>query len=309
VTDPKLDCVAAEGERVLDIGDLDQNRNLKIRTFLGLVLAPVFRELQPRLRYTEMGRRGITPMQYFQDFQNIPAPHGYGDTFQGRYEIRLCRSISRERRGGSGGSEIVERLILETRAMLSGNPAVGAPPALGFAPTLGPPTTAGTGRVLHVLTRPQNPAGERWVREIPEELQHMVVHPFDEPYPTIPLLREIDRGFEESKGATQTLSGVWSIANSDVFQHVHAREYTMAMENGIGIAMAAAGLPLERYVPTRARVIFRRPSFIAQAYRLGIRLFRRDGEVVALGAFHGGDSTPTEADRASVLMRFDGRIV
>jgi hypothetical protein len=83
----------------------------------------------------------------------------------------------------------------------------------------------------------------------------------------------------------------------------------MAMENGIGIAMAAAGLPLERYVPTRARVIFRRPSFIAQAYRLGIRLFRRDGEVVALGAFHGGDSTPTEADRASVLMRFDGRIV
>jgi hypothetical protein len=134
------------------------------------------------------------------------------------------------------------------------------------------------------------------------------VHPFDEPYPTIPLLCEIDSGFEESKGATQTLSGVWSIANSDVFQHVHAREYTMAMENGIGIAMAAAGLPLERYIPARARVIFRRPSFVAQPYRLGIRLFRRNGEVVAIGAFHGGDSTPAAADRASVFMRFDSRI-
>ena len=136
----------------------------------------------------------------------------------------------------------------------------------------------------------------------------MVAHPFDEPYPTISLLHEIDSGFEESKGATQTLSGVWSIANSDVFQHVHAREYTMAMENGIGIAMVAAGLPLERYVPTRARVIFRRPSFIAQPYRLGIRLFRRDSEVVALGAFHGDNSAPAEVERASVFMRFDGRI-
>ena len=50
MTNAKLDCVAAHGRRVVDIGDLDQNRNLKIRTFLGLVLAPVFRELQPRLR-------------------------------------------------------------------------------------------------------------------------------------------------------------------------------------------------------------------------------------------------------------------
>lgn len=307
MTNAKLDCVAAQGRRVVDIGDLDQNRNLKIRTFLGLVLAPVFRELQPRLRYTEMGQRGITPMQYFQDFRNVPTPFGYSDEFEGHYEVRLCRSISREERRETGPQD-VERLILETNATLTGRPAVGAPPALGFAPALGAPMTAGMGRVLHVLTRPKNPPGHRWVSDIPEELQHLTVHGFDESYPTIPLLREIEHGFEETEGPRQVLSGVWGIANSDVFQHVHAREYTMAMENGIAVALMAARLPLEQYISARARVIFRRPSFVGERYCLNIRLYRRESEVVTLGAFHNGDAMPAEDDRASVFMRFEGRI-
>lgn len=307
MTGATLDCMAAEGQRVLDIGDLDLNRNLKIRSFLGLVLAPVFREFQPRLGYTEMGRRGITPMQYYQDFHNVPAPHGYGDTFKGHYEIRLCRSLSRERRG-NGEQQVVERLILETRATLTGEAAIGRPPALGFTPQLGAPATAGTGRVLHVLTRPLNPPGQRWVSEIPEELQHLKVHPFDEPYPTIPLLCEIENGFEEIEGASQMLGGVWSVANSDVFQHIHAREYTMAMENGIGAALAAARLGVERYLVMRARVIFRRPAFVGESYRLLIRLFRRDAQIVALGQFHSGSERPAETDRASVFLRFEGQI-
>jgi hypothetical protein len=305
MTGAKLDCIAAVGQRVLDIGDLDQNRNLKIRTFLGLVLAPVFHELQPRLRYAEMGRRGITPMQYFQDFCNVPAPHGYGDTFRGRYEIRLCRSLSTERRG-TGEPQDIERLILETRATLTAEAAIGSPSALGFAPPLGASTTAGTGRVLHVLTRPRNPPGQRWVTEIPEELQHLALHPFDEPYPTIPLLCEIEGGFEEID--RQTLAGVWNIANSDVFQHIHAREYTMAMENGVGLALAAARVGVERYQAIRARVIFRRPAFVGEAYRLFLRLFRRDAEIIAFGAFHSGSEGPGETDRASVFLRFEGRV-
>lgn len=67
MTDAKLDSVAAEGRRVVDIGDLDQHRNLKIRTFLGLVLAPVFRELQPRLRYTEMGHHADAVLPGFPE--------------------------------------------------------------------------------------------------------------------------------------------------------------------------------------------------------------------------------------------------
>lgn len=309
MTDPKLEHVATESERVVDIGDLDQNRNLKIRSFLGLVLTPVFRELTPRLGWTEMGRRGITPGQYFQDFRNEPAPYGYGDRFRGRHEVRLRLSISSEARGAAMEPQRVKRLLLETRATLFADAATGKPPALGFNPPLGPTAKAGTGRVLHVLTRPQNPPGQRWVDAVPEELEFLALHSFDEPYPTISLLREIEAGFSETDIGGQLFPGVWSMANTDVFQHVHAREYTVAMENAVGRALAAAGLPLERYLPTRARVIFRRPGFVGQPYRLALRVFRRDRELVALGAFHGGaDLAVTDDERAAVFMRFEGRL-
>jgi len=271
------------------------------------VLAPVFRDLQPRLKYVEMGRRGITPMQYFQDFRNYPAPQGYGDRLEGRYEVRLCRSISQERRGPGSAEQPLERLILETRATLTGRLATGAPASLGFEPPLGASAIAGTGRVLHVLTRPQNPPGQRWVSEIPEEISFLTPHSFEGPYPTIPLLAQLEDAFSEVSRARVT--GIWGIANSDVFQHVHAREYTVAMENGIALCLADASLPLESYLATRARVIFRRPSFVGQRYALTIRLFRRDGDIVGLGALHQDDGgTGADDSRASVYLRFDGRL-
>ena len=314
VSDQKLECLATDSDRVVEIGELDQNRNLKIRTFLGLVLTPVFRELQPRLGWTEMGRQGITPGQYFQDFRNEPAPFGYGDRFRGHHEVRLRRSVSSEARQGKapqdGKPQQVTRLLLETCATLFADPATGKPPALGFAPPLGEGTTAGTGRVLHVLTRPKNPPGQRWVDEVPEELAFLTLHGFDEAYPNIPILREIDAGFAEIDLGGLSCPGVWSMANTDVFQHVHAREYTAAMENVIGRALAVAGLPLDKYVPTRARAIFRRPGFVGQPYRLALKVFRREKELVALGAFHSGapDLATADDDRAAVFMRFEGRL-
>ncbi|MBV9522218.1 MAG: hypothetical protein JO010_05465 [Alphaproteobacteria bacterium] len=305
----KLDCLEATGERAVDIGDLDLKRNLKLRSFLGLALAPVFRELQPRLRYDEMGRRGITPAQYFQDFRNNPAPFGYGDRFHGRYTIRLFRSISDERRGGRGETQRVERIILETRTILTASPAVATPAALGFEPPLGAPAIAGDARVLHVLTRPGSPPGRRWVTDIPEELGFLAPHPFDEPFPTIALLGQLDDGFTAAGGSHFHLAGIWGVANSDVFQHIHAREYTMAMENGVTQCLAAAGIALESYAATRARVIFRRPSFIGQPYRLRVRLFRRGAELVALGAFEGAEEGFGGDDgRAAVYLRFEGRL-
>jgi hypothetical protein len=137
--DLEIDCFEQAGGRAAEIGDLDLKRNLKLRAFVGLVLTPVFRDLQLRLRYAEMGKRGVTAMQYYADFENSPAPFGYGDDFTGRYEIRLCRSASEEHRAPEGGVKRVERLIVETRATLTGRQAVGALASLGFEPDLGAP--------------------------------------------------------------------------------------------------------------------------------------------------------------------------
>ena len=101
-----------------EIGDLDRTRDLKIRTLAGLVLTPVFRELQPRLNYAAFSQYGVTPMQYYDDFENCRAPFGYGDRFSGRYEIRLCRSVSNGSRQSNGQEKHVERLIQEARATI-----------------------------------------------------------------------------------------------------------------------------------------------------------------------------------------------
>jgi hypothetical protein len=248
-------------------------------------------------------------MQYYQEFQNVPAPFGYGNAFGGRYAVRLCRSVSNEPRGPQGQEQRVERLILETSATLTGRAATGAPASLGFEPTLGAAVTAGTGLVLHVLSRPNDPPGRRSVHDVPEEIAFLEEHPFERPYPTIPLLQMLEPGHQLVDAATTVLPGIWGVAHTDVYQHVHAREYLFAMENGVIAALAAAGIPLDSYATLRTRVIFRRPSFIGQRYRLGVRLYRQDAATVALGALHNGVDDPFGDDaRASVFLRFDGRL-
>jgi hypothetical protein len=147
------------------------------------------------------------------------------------------------------------------------------------------------------------------VTDVPEEIGFLRLHPLEEPFPTIAGLAELGEGFVELTRTAAEFGGVWGVANSDVFQHIHAREYTMAMENGITQCLAAARLPLESYIALRAQTIFRRPAFVGQPYRLRVRLFRRDAEIVALGAFLGAGGSPSQDDkRAAVFLRFEGRL-
>jgi hypothetical protein len=287
-----------------EIGDLDRNRNLKIRTFVSFVLTPVFRDLQPALRYREMGVRGVTPMQYYQDFVSHPRPHGYGDDFDGLFQIRLCRSVEQ----GRGGAQPHERLILETRATLTGRPGLAQPKSFGFEPEMGAAAVAGTGRVLHILTRPEAAPDQRRVHEVPSEIAFLAEHPLEGLFPTIALLSQPAEGFATIDAGTVEHTGLWGISNSDVFQHVNAREYIFASENAITAGLYAAGLPLEQYWPTRAQVIFRRPSFSGQHYRLVLRNFRKNDAILSLVAFHPKEYVDNSDERALVFLRIEGRL-
>lgn len=286
-----------------EIGDLDRNRNLKIRTFVSFVLTPVFRDLQPALRYREMGASGVTPMQYYQDFVSHPRPHGYGDEFDTLYQMRLCRSVDAQ-----PDQPPHERLIIETRATLTGRPAVAAPKSFGFEPELGAPVVAGTGRVLHVLTRPEAPPDRRRVHEAPAEIDFLAEHPLDGPFPTIARLRDPGEGLAEIAAAFSEHNGLWGVANSDVFLHVNAREYIFATENAITAGLFSAALPLDRYWPTRGQVIFRRPSFVGQRYHLRVRTFRRGETILSLAAFHPEGQSDDSDERASVYLRIEGKL-
>ena len=300
--DGTLACRSVED---LDVGDLDQQRNLKIRTFVRLGLRPLFDDLQDHLRFKEMGQAGIAPGQYYEDFEAVPGEFGYDRRFQTELTIRLRRARIPGPRGA------VERLVIETAGCLKSAAATGPSPAIGFDPPLGALSLAGRSRVLHLLTKPANPPGERQVTEVPDQLAELSVRPFDGGWPTMASLRAAPSDHAAVAPESDPVFGVWGIANSDVFAHVHAREYLYAMENRLAGLLYDAGLALDRFSPTRARVIFRRPSLVGERYALRSRLFHRTsaagGTVVAVGSFHRITNEGID-DRPATGLRFEGLV-
>ena len=68
------------GFQRVDVGDIDQNRNLKIRMFIGPGLRPVFEDMQARLQLRQMGiDEGVAPGQYYQEFEAYPRVYGYDE--------------------------------------------------------------------------------------------------------------------------------------------------------------------------------------------------------------------------------------
>ena len=302
----KLDYVTRSDRIRVNVGDLDQHRNLKFRAFVLLILRPLFADLEEKFGFRKMGLGGVAPGQYYQDFRNIPRPHGYGSVFERKHRIGLSRCVTQEGGGRDRAPRRVERLILETRADLYAREVTGEPPSMGFEPALGDSVPAGRGRVLHILTRPAAPPGQRQVRDVPEELRFLNVHDFEEPFPTVELLQHVDDEFEEMDlGDADGPVGIWGLPNSDVFQHVNALEYIFGMENRTTALLAAAGLPLERFVAKRSQVIFRRPSFVGERFTVRCRLFRRADDFIALGSFHKIDPAGARDERPSVVLRLE----
>ncbi len=291
------------GQHRVDVGDIDQNRNLKIRTFIGPGLRPVFEDLQEKLQFRKMGsEEGVAPGQYYQEFEAYPRPLGFDETLQTELQISLQSALVAGRDGPG------ERLIVETRSTLSSRVATAPPSAVGFAPPLGEIALAGRGRVIHMLTRPKGPPGARSVTEVPRQLSFLTPRPFADEFPTLETLSQIpERFYPTGAQGLTAVHGVWTMANSDVFLHVHAREYLYAMENRMGALAADAGLPLDRISATGSKVIFRRPSLVGERYELRCQLYRRENELLALGSFH-TVTDDTADERPACYLRFKAAI-
>ena len=285
-----------------DVGDLDQNRNLKIRMFVGPGLRPVFEDMQSRLRFREMGIEGVAPGQYYEDFEAFPAAYGYDEELQTELRVSLQTALV-ESRGGAA-----ERLIVETRGELRSRVATGLPPAVGFEPPLGDLAVAGRSRVIHMLTRPKAPPGDRAVTDVPRQLEFLTPHIFEGDFPTIEILSRVPEGYRPAVSPESTVvQSIWGMANSDVFQHVHVREYLHAMENQMGALSAAADVPLSTMAATRAQVIFRRPSLVGERYELRSVLYRQDDRLLALGSFHTVADGRSD-DRPACYLRFEAQL-
>jgi len=291
------------GSERVDVGDIDQNRNLKIRMFIGPGLRPVFDDMQTHLQFRQMGTdEGVAPGQYYQEFEAYPRAFGYDEVLH--TELRV--SLQSAQVVGRGGA--LERLVMETRATLRSHVVTGPPPAVGFQPPLGDKAVAGRSRVIHMLTRPNGPPGGRAVSQVPRQIAFLTPRPFAGDFPTIEGLSRVPEGYGPASAVPpSSIRGVWTMANSDVFQHVHAREYLYAMENRMGALAAEADLPLDRMSATGARVIFRRPSLVGARYELRCELFRQDRKLLALGSFHSVVEGVAD-DHPGCYLRFDAAL-
>ena len=79
----------------------------------------------------------------------------------------------------------------------------------------------------------------------------------------------------------------WTYSDTDGNQHVHAMAYVARAEDFAMQALGERDIPIERYYPSQARMLFRRPAFNGDVYFCSGRFFRapaRDA-FLFIGAF------------------------
>ncbi len=77
---------------------------------------------------------------------------------------------------------------------------------------------------------------------------------------------------------------VWHYGQTDANRHVNSMEYLRSMERFVADALHAAGHDLRRLYFSRARIVYRKPSFRGDGYRR-VAWFRGEAPLVVAGAF------------------------
>jgi len=294
-----LDSFKGTSEGRAGFGELDLNHNLKARAFINLCMGQAFSGLEKRVKLFRLREQGITPIMYYIDIQAAPTPISFGRPLTVDYEIKLQRS-------GEGAER---RLLLNFDSVVTGYRSVGVSGKLGYEPERGPAVQVGRVQVLQVFTRPLAPPGERRVTEVPEELRMLKVHPWEAPYPSEALLKELPEGYAEVESAPPAqVNGVWGLPNTDINQHVTMMEYIMGLENLFSGLVFAAGLPLARHRIAREQLIFRRPFFPGDLYQLQGRLWRKGEKTMFQGGIFAVEGEGVPAPRASVSVSYEGSL-
>ena len=154
-------------------------------------------------------------------------------------------------------------------------------------------------------------AASKAVTEVPPPYRRFREHPWEEDYPTWDRFNGVPEGYGEDSPEIAPAEAVWGLPNTDVNQHVNIAEYIAGMENYQSLLLHAAGLPVVRYRLRRADLLFMKPFFAGEAYRLSARLWRRGGETLFLGGIHKADGAgrwPAHDARPAVFARLEGRL-
>lgn len=296
------------GQTQASFWELDLHNLLKLKSFVHLGMPHVFRNLNQTFNLFEMRRRGLAPIVYLMDFRSDLVPLAFASQVDTAHEIRLYRY--RPTPEEAAGGKARERLLEDIRIDYRGPRSQGSREQLGYDKRKGPPVKLGSGRVLHVFTRPLGAAGERGVVEVPPEMRIMREHAWEGAYPTLERLHELPAGAEDiAAGRWNEYLSVWGLPNTDINQHVNVVEYLMAAENHFTRMLFGAGLDLRAHRMTRLAMIFRKPFFAGDAYAVRGQLYRHGDAKVMNATVHRVTPEGEPEARPSVGMRCEGVVV
>ena len=293
----ELEHITGEAEVANGFEQTDMSFRLRMRAYIGICMPGMLSAMQREIGLTSLRRHGIAPVLYYCDFANGPSAIGFGRRLRMAFESRLYRQTD------AGG-----RLLMHSTHRIWGRARRHDAHALGYEASQGEPVEAGRAEILHIVTRPTAAPGERQVRRLPAPADRLQVHDYRQSLPRVQDLRKFADGLAPvGLGDAETACGVYGLPNTDVNQHVNVLEYIMGFENHFTGLVHAAGLGADRHRITRARMIFRKPFFPGQRYRLTARLYQ-EGERTAMAADFYPAEGGTDDHPPSVAGFLDGRL-
>lgn len=300
--DDRLDALTGSAHVPSHFDHLDMHYRLRMRAFVGLCMPSVFASLEAHLKMMSLRKRGYAAIMYYLDFTSGTTPLAFGRGVTNEHTLRLYRSSGDGANGGGIG-----RLFFCTRNVLKARARSHGPEALGFDDGSGELIEAGTAEILHVITRPLAPPGERQVAAVPEELRRLHEHRWQRPWPSPETLGVAPEGYARvDAGAAHERTDVWGLPNTDINQHVNVQEYVMGAENQFTRLLHVAGLPVARHHIARAQLVFRKPFFPGESYRVRAELWRRDERTRMHAGFY--PDADGGGERPSAFVVFEGVI-
>jgi hypothetical protein len=308
MTEAPLPFLEGSGQNRLSFEHIDQQYQLKVRSFIGLCMPPTFGHLEQAFDLRGLRAEGTIPIMFFLQFETYPQPLAFGGRVETHHKVYLRRSVVPGPPGHSAGK--VERLLLDMHIDVNAREGVADPQLLGARPDIERRMVpAGRMRGVHVLTRPVAPPGQRQVLAVPPQLQGLQEHAWAEPYPSAELLRSVPEGYlEHATGPWHEMRSVWALHNTDVNQHVNVHEYLTTMENHFARQLFGANLPVARHRIARTSILFRKPSFMGDPHALRGALYTDDHHTLMLGGVHRVEPEGGLDPQPSVFARMEGVI-
>ena len=96
---------------------------------------------------------------------------------------------------------------------------------------------------------------------------------------------------------------VWHYGQTDPNRHVNGTAYLRAMEEHVADLLHNSGHDLKRLFATRARIVYRKPSFRGEAYRRAV-WFRSEAPLALAGAFFNSEDSPSATPAVAIELTF-----